>query len=151
MLDHGLLTDLVLAHLESQVAGLVDSPALPLVGDGVAPDGGGWLEGQPGAGVFRPYVVVASAGAVPRYLDVSSFDPDWGVGFSLRSYGGSRKQCDWMATLSRRAVAGVASLAVGEWRVIGVEWGTLGPVSRVDATSPPFWQSFDSVSLVLSS
>jgi hypothetical protein len=151
MLDHGLLTDLVISHLEDRIAALVSSSALPLVGDGVAPDGGGWLEGQPGQGVFRPYVVVASGGASPRYQNLSTFEPNWGANYSLRSFGGSRKQCDWMATISRQAIEGMVPTAVGTWQVIGLEWGSLGPVSRVDATAPPFWQVFDSVSLVLSS
>jgi hypothetical protein len=151
MLDHGLLTDLVIAHLESSISSIVSSSSVPLVGDGLAPDNGGWIQGQPGDGVFRPYVVLASGGAAPRYPDLHSFDPQWAVSYSLRSFGGSRKQCDWMATLSRKSINGIVTTQVAEWSVIGLEWGSLGPVSRVDSTAPPFWQVYDNVSLVLSS
>lgn len=151
MLDHGLLTDLVIARLAEMTATLAPSASLPPVGDGVAPDSGGWIDGQPGSGVFRPYSVVVSGGAAPRYQDLSSFEPDWAVGYSIRSFGGSRKQCDWMATLCRRSMASMVRMDVGGWSVIGIEWGSWGPVSRSDATSPPFWQVFDTVTLVLSS
>jgi hypothetical protein len=151
VLDVGLLTDSLLSHVTARIASLVVSTPRPLVGDGVAPAGGGWLEGQPGQGVFRPYAVVASAGVSPVYQNLSSFDPDWNASFSLRSFGGSRKQCDWMANLSRLAIAGFVPKSVGSFSVIGLQWGGLGPTSRVDATEPPFWQVFDSFSLVLSS
>ena len=117
----------------------------------MAPADGGWLHGQPGDGVFRPYVVLVSSGASPRYQDLSTTWPGWTVSFSLRSFAGSRRQCDWMGMLVRSAAQGFNHTSFGEseaWKVIGVEWSGLGPVSRVDATNPPFWQVFDSVSFV---
>ena len=152
MFDHGALTDVVLAHLTAAVSTHVTSSALPLVGDGIAPTDGGWINGQPGDGVFRPYVVVVSGGAAPRNLDVSQFDPGWAVSLSLRSFGGSRKQCDWMATLARTCISTIYHTDFGQgWQIIGVEWGSLGPVSRIDATAPAFWQVFDNLTLVTSS
>jgi hypothetical protein len=149
--DHGALTDL---FLESLQTGLGTGPADPLVGDALAPAGGGWLDGQPGDGVFRPYVVLASGGAAVRGPALSSYDPlIWTVGFSLRSFGGSRSQCDRMAHRARGVISEVAGSLFGDpaWSVISVEWQGLGPVVRVDAVSPPFWQVFDTVSLVVSS
>lgn len=147
--DHGSMTDLVLSRLQQAIDAGVSSSAKPLVGDGVAPADGGWLQGQPGDGTFRPYTVLVSGGAVPRYLDVSTFAPDWAVSYSLRSFGGSRRQCDWMATLARKAAYAVHQGTFTGWQVIGLEWGSLGPVSRVDSTSPPFWQVFDNVTFVV--
>jgi hypothetical protein len=151
MLDHGALTDLVISRIEDSISSLVTGTAKPLVGDGAAPDDGGWLQGQPGDGVFRPYVVVVSGGGAPRYQDLSSFSPQWAVSYSLRSFGGSRKQCDWMAHLSRQAILTVVGGNVNNWSIIGLEWASLGPVSRQDATAPPTWQVFDNVTLVVSS
>ena len=128
MLDHGALTDYVLAALTAGIAANVTGSALPLVGDGVAPADGGWIHGQPGDGVFRPYVALVSGGASPINEHLDSFNPDWSVTFSLRSFGGSRKQCDWMATLMRGLIAGLAHHTVGSWSIIGIRWGSWGPV-----------------------
>jgi hypothetical protein len=149
MIDHGVLTDHVLAALQASFDELTTPP--PLVGDGEAPIDGGWVEGQPGSGAFRPYTVLVSAGAAPRGPDLGSPEPPWAVGFSLRSFAGSRKQCDWIATKARLAVRGLLRDEFdAPWKVSGVEWQSLGPVVRVDATSPKTWQVFDSTVLVCS-
>jgi hypothetical protein len=148
--DHGALTDLLLAAIEDYFG---VTPLSPLVGDGEAPAGGGWLEGQAGVGVFRPYTVVVSAGAVPLAPDMSSHGVCWKVGFSLRSFGGSRRQCDRQAFMARGGVEAVHQLSFGSdpWRVFGFEWTALGPVSRIDSTSPAFWQAFDSIVVTVGS
>lgn len=148
MLDTGALTDDLLAHLQTALGtGTTD----PLVGDGVAPADVGWANGQPGSGVFRPYVVLVDSGAVPRALSLQSPIPVWATNWSLRSFGGSRSQVSWMATKARRAVAGFVQHQFGSdpvWKVIGQEWSALGGATRVDATEPKGWQIFDTVSLL---
>jgi hypothetical protein len=149
--DHGALTDAFLTSLQT---GLGSSSTDPLVGDALAPAAGGWLEGQPGDGVFRPYVVLASGGAAVRGPGLASYDPlIWTVSFSLRSFGGSRSQTDRMAHRARGVTSQIAGATFGSpaWSVISVEWQGLGPVVRVDAVNPPYWQIFDTVSLVVSS
>jgi hypothetical protein len=151
MMDHGALTDLLLAHL---VAELGSTSTDPGVGDGEKPPECGWLDGQPGFDAFRPYVVLVSAGAVPRALGIDGPLPTWAVNWSLRSFGGSRAQCDQMATAARQAVAGFTHTKFGDvprWVVAGTEWPALGPVTRVDATKPAFWQVFDTVTLLCTS
>lgn len=146
MIDVGALTDAFVAELESGLAtaGLTS----PLVGDGAAPAEGGWVAGQPGSGLFRPYVVLVAGGATPRWQDPSTYTPCWAVAFSPRSYGGSRAQCDLMATAVRSCAESMAKTVFAGWKVVNVEWGSLGATTRVDATSPPFWQAFDMVTLV---
>lgn len=149
MIDLGALTDAVLSSVEASLAssGLTD----PLVGDGVAPSLGGWIDGQPGSGLFRPYVVIMCSGAVPRYGTPASYTPSWAVAFALRSFGGSRPQADLIAGYARDCVASLGKTAFGvaeEWKVINVEWGSLGATVRVDATAPAFWQAFDAFTLV---
>ena len=155
MFDHGALTDLVLGYLATAFESNVDitSGKEPPIGDGVAPAEGGWDAGQAGTGVFVPYVVLVSGGAVPVALDIANSVPAWGVGFSLRSFGGSRAQCDWIATQSRRALEGIKRSTFGDpvAKVINVQWVTLGPVARNDSTAPPSWGVFDTVTLVCDS
>jgi hypothetical protein len=153
MIDHGALTDLVLAHLQAQMAANPDVTAgkVPPVGDGAAPTEGGWADGQAGTGIFVPYVVLVSGGAAPFALDPGSSTPTWAVGWSLRSFGGSRKQCDWMATVAREAIGGLKKETFGTpevWKVINTQWVSLGPVARNDSTAPPSWSVFDTVNLV---
>jgi len=154
MIDHGALTDLVLETLAAAVAANPDvtTGKEPPIGDGVAPAGGGWVEGQPGNGVFVPYGVLASGGGAPRALDLGGHVPGFAIGFSLRAHGGSRSQCDWMATVLRSSIEGLSHQTFGAdpWKIINIEWPTLGPVSRVDAVAPPFWQVFDTFNLICS-
>jgi len=125
----------------------------PLVGDGAAPADGGWLHGQPGSGVYRPYVVVVSRGASPQWNDLVD-EGTWSVGFELRSFGGSRRQADLMAHMARLAVDGLVtgqSFGTPVGKVVGTQWVSLGAVVRVDATAPPTWQVFDTITLVCGS
>jgi hypothetical protein len=153
MFDHGALTDLIIFTLGEQMALATDPNPPPYVGDGVAPNEGGWAEGQPGKGVFVPYVTVVSGGSAPRALGVNSHVPAWAVGFSLRGAGGSRKQVDWVGTTYRRALLGLKQQKFGSppWKVINVEWVALGPVTRNDATSPASWGTSDTVTIVVDS
>ena len=142
MIDHGALTRLLLDHL----GGIVQH-----VGDGVAPYEGGWMEGQPNSGVFVPYVVLVSQGAMPKVVTMCN-SYDWDVSWSLRSFGGSRRQCDWIATQVREAMEGIAKEVFGAdpYEVRNLMWGSLGAVQRIDTVDPPFWQVFDSFSLYCS-
>jgi hypothetical protein len=152
MMDHSALTNLVVQHVNAEIATRVTSALKPLVSVGLAPVDGGWLNGQPGDGVFRPYMVLVAGGAAPRYLDLSSFDPEWAVSFSLRSFGGSYIQCEWMATMIRNSVATIVHKSFGtNWEIIGLEWESLGPVSRLDVTTPAIWQIFDNLTLITAS
>ena len=144
MIDHGALTDLVLGHLQT-VSG-------ELVGDGIAPADGGWVKGQPNQSVFVPYSVLASGGASPTVTDFR-YTFDWRVSWSLRHFGGSRKQVDWIATKNRSAVEGLLQEHFGvsdEFKIIGMSWDSLGAVNRIDTTNPAFWQAFDSFSFICS-
>lgn len=142
MIDHGALTERLLAHL---------SLTVDHVGDGVAPYDGGWLDGQPNSGAFVPYVVLVSQGAYPKVTTFCN-GYDWDVSWSLRSFGGSRKQCDWIALQARESIDAFAQHVFGAnpYAVKNVTWGSLGAVQRIDTVDPPYWQSFDSFSLYCS-
>lgn len=145
MINHGMLTDLLVSHVATESG--------QLVGDGVAPEGGGWVQGQPNKGIFVPYIAIVSAGASTVIEDFSN-KVDWHVTWSARSFGGSRKQCDWIAQKCRESVDSMNRQLFGPpellYKVINVDWEGLGAVSRVDTVNPPFWQVFDTFSLICS-
>lgn len=138
MIDTGALTDAV---LELIAAGGV------LVGDGVAPASGGWDKGQPKVSRFVPYSVTGMAGASVRAYNMGKPSDDWDVSFSLRSFGGSRKQADWAANLARLSITGMIGTRFGDYVVGAVIWQSLGGVSRIDSVDPPYWQISDGFSL----
>ena len=152
LLDRGALTDAVLDHVSTQLAAAtgVTVGKVPPLGDHVAPKEGGWVNGQPGSGLFVPYVVLKTGGGAPRALSPATTDPAWAMNFTFVSNGGSRAQCDWMSRALYEAVAGLKNTRFGDpaWKVINVEWSALGAMLRNDATDPPFWSVSDTVLLV---
>ena len=137
MIDIGLLTSRILAAL-SQESG-------QLVGDGIAPHGGGWLSGQPNVSAFVPYGVLVFQGAVVpdpalRYVDqIRAWETTWRVS----SYGGAREQCDWVARLMRNGVNDCLGQVFGQYRVSAARWRSLGPMTRSDQVEPPMWSVSD--------
>jgi hypothetical protein len=147
VIDHGALTDKILTQLATSGE---------LIGDGVAPVDGGWLQGQPNQSVFVPYTVLVSTGS---NVMINDFDGnlDWTINFNLRHFGGSRKQVDWVANKTRAVVdAGVNTLlhatfgTTEVYKVTAIQWQALGAVNRVDTVNPAFWQCFDTVGFVCS-
>jgi hypothetical protein len=143
VIDHGALTDALLAHM--RLTG-------ELVGDGVAPSGGGWLMGQPNLDTFAPYLVIVDGGGVARDGGVMGSRPNWQTTWSFRFFGGSRRQCDWIAGVFRPEVDTFLNTEFGLdiHKVIDSGVQSLGPVSRNDQVDPPYWQSFDAVSILCS-
>lgn len=140
MIDTGALTTKVIERFAAH--GL-------LIGDGVAPTAGGWSEGQPNVDRFVAYSTVSFDGAVPALPDLT-IKPDWEALFSVRHFGGARKQCDFQATATRGVIDDLRRMTVGDFTVIAVTWKSLGAMTRVDQTDPPYWQAFDLVALVCS-
>jgi len=148
MIDHGALTDLLIYQLSTDTG--------ELVGDGIAPAEGGWLKGQPNQSVYVPYMVLVSGGASVMINDLDG-NLDWTVNWSLRYFGGSRKQVDWIANKARNAIDGGPNNVLHNtfgvnqpFKITAVQWTNLGAVSRVDTVNPPYWQVYDSFGLVCS-
>lgn len=144
MLDTGALTDHVIAQL-SQISWLE-------VGDGIAPEKGGWSKGQPDVGQYVPYVVVAFMGARPRTpeLSMSKQEEAWLAQYQLRHHSASREQADWSGTAGRMAVSELLKtqvFGIATHEVTWVEWQSLGGVTRNDSVDPPFWTAIDSLTL----
>lgn len=147
--SRGPLTDAILDHLEAAL----DTALGILVGDGIAPVGGGWSGGQPGEGDFVPYVVLSTMPASKGFTDpVPGGDTSWRAGYSLRCVGALRSQCDWVADKSRQAMVLYKPKTIdldGDWRVLKTSYDTLGAVTRNDSTDPPYWELLDTATLWL--
>ena len=144
MLDTGALTDYVIAAL-AEISWLE-------VGDGIAPDAGGWVKGQPNVDQFVPYAVVAFSGARPRTpeLTLARQEDAWVCSFQLRYHGAARAQVDWTGTAFRQAVSGLLKQLFGApdaFEITWVEWQSLGGVLRNDSVDPPIWNATDSLTL----
>jgi hypothetical protein len=144
VLDTGVLTDHVLDTFEAQVTDV-------LVGDGIAPEAGGWSKGQPDVDVFVPYAVLAFGGAAPRVsqeMTLGKATETWLASYQVRYHGGSRAQVDWTATKIRAAVESLLKSSFGvEGSVVWIQWQSLGGVSRNDAVNPPIWTASDNFTL----
>ena len=137
MIDIGQLTTQVVAAL-SESSG-------QRIGDGIAPQGVGWLSGQPNVSAFIPYSVVVFQGGQPAETAWSYSEQvrAWTTSWRVSSYGGSREQCDWMATAARDGVFPCIGRLFGAYRVSMASWGSLGPMTRNDSVDPPMWSVTD--------
>lgn len=144
----GVLTDTLLDHLEGVLGGTA-----VLIGDGIAPVEGGWTGGEPGAGSFVPYSVVATGPAQRQSKDPIGHDSSsWLTSYTFRAVGGTRAQCDWTADLVREGMTGwkVKGLDLGSnWSIVQASFPNLGPVTRNDSVDPAYWEVVDNLSLWL--
>jgi len=138
-----------IGQLTSQVVMALAEESNQLVGDGIAPDGGGWLSGQPNVSAFVPYGVVVFTGATlsDPALRYAEQIRSWETGWRLSSFGGSREQCDWVAALVRNALDDCIGQEFGAYRVTMAQWRSLGPMTRNDSVDPPMWSVSDTFTL----
>lgn len=123
-----------------------------LVGDGIKPEGSGWLDGDPNSGVFAPYGVITFGGAQIRDASVLSYAEGvraWQATWRLTYYGASRSQADLLAGKLRRAVSDLLGQVAGGYKITGARWGSLGAMIRDDSTNPALWSVSDSLILML--
>lgn len=138
-----------IGQLTAQVVMALGSESGQLVGDGIAPQGGGWLSGQPNVSAFVPYGVLLFQGALTadpalRYREqVRAWNTTWRVS----SFGGSREQCDWIAALMREGLDDCIGQEFGAYRVSMASWVSLGAMTRSDAIDPPMWTVSDTFTL----
>lgn len=125
-----------------------------LVGRGTAPQMGGWPSGQPGQGVFVPYVTVKAQAATPRERDsVGRNRMSWSCGYRLSYSAGKESIADDSADRGRSAVVGFTGpLTLGgvAWRLDKVDTPRLGAPGNNNSTDPPYWDVTDDVSLWMS-
>jgi hypothetical protein len=131
-------------------------PTGVLVGRGTAPQDGGWSDGQPGEGIFTPYVTVKARVASPLQADPAGRTrTSWKCDYVLTYTSYKESACDDVADLGRAAVVQMARDE--PWLLGGVLWSLqrvdtprLGATGRNNGTNPPYWDVSDDVSLWLS-
>lgn len=145
--SRGVLTDYLLDRLDTNLDPRIE------VGDGIAPEAGGWTGGQPGEGDFKPYVVLSTGPATKKVQETLGLQStSWAATYSLRHVGALRQQADWCADMVRRELNDLKVKAIdlgGPWRILRTEYMSLGPITRNDSTDPAYWELTDSVSLWL--
>jgi hypothetical protein len=140
VIEIGALAQLLITQLENE-SGM-------LVGDGIAPVEGGWIEGQPNVKAFRPYAVLMQGPATPASPDrVVPHHSEWMVNYSLRTFAGSAEQLRFASQTFRNTLATYKpTFGTGDvFKTVFVHWDQLGSNVRNDQVDPPYWQTFDAL------
>ena len=152
LFDRGRLTDwLITTHLAPLT--VLTTPVL--VGDGEAPEAGGWPGGEVGDGDFQPYITLATGPGKPDSTALSSREAEtWVLRYTVQSFGGLRKQGDWVADLARTTWTSIrdARIDLGtekQWKAYQFQVASMGALSRNDQVRPPYWQVADEMVLTL--
>lgn len=141
MIQVGALTEALIEALKTNTG--------QLVGDGIAPPNGGWKGGQPGQGVFVPYLVVAQGAASAIYDGLDDATVAWLIPYAVTAHGGSRKQADWMMSQSRLDVEHFRVFRFGDpvWKTIGAAYVSMGAPEHNTSVDPPAWSIRDTIAL----
>jgi hypothetical protein len=146
------LTTEVVAYMATALAG-----ENILVGRGLAPPAGGWVNGQPGTSEFVNYVTIKTGNAtspVPgNPPELGRARTSWEVSYSLTSVGALESHADDVGDSVRSAIVGLPdsfTLRGFTWSLQKVNTPRLGATVRNDSTDPAFWEVTDDVSLWLS-
>lgn len=147
--ERDLLTQAVVAHLVLSLGTEV------AVGRGIAPPEGGWSEGQPGKGFFKPYVVVKTRMARPNPPETIGRDRRirWIMNYQLSVASKLESMVDSQAHLVRTkflAFTGIYDLGDGSYEVEQADISTFGATVPNNSTNPPYWDVTDDVSVWLS-
>lgn len=146
-LPRGALTDYLITQLGT--AGL-------LIGDGMAPDAGGW-DDDPNvpSSTYVPYLVINPMAVAEPTGPVADTSADFRVPYSLMSSGISRKQVEVYADKGRKILTDMARVRVtlgtgGDWKIQQVRANSIGGMVRTDNTEPPEFSQTDVVTVYLS-
>lgn len=151
LFERGRVTDWLLGQYRADL-----DPGV-LLGDGEAPEEGGWPSNEPGQGEFVPYLTIATLPGTPAFAQaVGDADAgDWTLRYQVKYFGGLRDQADWAADRGRAVWASrvTTKLDVGDltqWKAYKFSVLSMGAVTRDDTVNPPYWTCVDEVSLNLS-
>ena len=127
-----------------------------LMGDGVAPDAGGW-DDDPNVptSTYKPYLVLNPMAVADPSGSFGDSSSDFRVPYSLMSSGISRKQCEVYSDKGRKVLAGLERAVVtlstgGDWKIQQVRANSIGGVIRTDNTEPSEFTQTDVVTVYLS-
>lgn len=135
--------DRLLEHLLTELAN-----ADLLGGDNMAPEEGGWVNGQPQSGYYKPYTVLMLQQSSPG--ESLTHCVEWTTQFSVRHFAASRRQLSWQANKAHVALLRPWVDHLSDWQSSRTRWAAFGSVQRVDTTDPPFWQAYDALEVRVS-
>lgn len=142
-LPRGELTTLLVDRLRA--AGL-------LIGDGKAPDEGGWND-DPNlpTSKFMPYLVINPMAVADPTGPVGDTTTDFRVPYSVTGTGISRKQVEVYADKGRKTLAlmerNTVTLGGSGWKIQQVRANSIGGVVRTDNTEPSEFTQSDVVTI----
>jgi len=142
-LPRGELTDYLIVTLET--AGL-------LVGDGKAPDEGGWDDdpNKPSSG-YVPYVVINPMAVPDPTGTLGDSAADYRAPYSFTSWGITRAHVESYSDLTRKTVAAleraVIQLDGSDWKIQQARANSIGGVARADNTEPSEFSQADVVTV----
>lgn len=142
-LPRGELTTLLIDRLRT--AGL-------LIGDGVAPDAGGWND-DPNlpTSKFMPYLVVNPMAVADPNGPIGDTSSDFRVPYSVTSTGISRKQAEVYSDKGRKTLAELERNSVmlggSDWKIQQARANSIGGVVRTDNTEPSEFTQSDVVTI----
>jgi hypothetical protein len=127
-----------------------------LIGDGIAPDAGGWNDdpNKP-TSTYVPYLVVNPMAVADPSGPLGDSSSDFRVPYSVMSSGISRKQVEVYADRGRKILTDQERVVVtlgtgGDWKIQQVRANSIGGVSRTDNTEPSEFTQTDVVTVYLS-
>jgi len=145
-LARGPLTDLLLETLAD-----VGMP----VGDNESPaEPHGW-QGEPNdpAAHFLPYLVLCPLTASTSSGPFNAPQADWQLPYQIQAFGVARSQCEWLADRARELLGAlrhtVLTLGAQNYKVQQVRTESIGGISRLESTNPPYFGQADGVSVWL--
>ena len=145
-LPRGELTDYLISELQD--AGL-------RIGDGEAPDDGGW-DDDPNltTSSYKPYLVINPMAVPEPTGPIGDSSTDFRVPYSVTSWGISRKQVEVYADKGRKTLAelerSVIQLSGSDWKIQQARANSIGGVSRTDNTEPSEFTQSDVVIIYVS-
>lgn len=145
VLFRGELTDYLLERLGEVV----------LVGDGKAPDEGGWDDdpNDPESS-FVPYAVVSPQNAPEASGSLGDSNTEWRLPYSYTVFAISREHVEFYADRVRQACVDLARTVVvlgdSKWKIQQCRVNSIGGVSRSDVVEPSEYAQTDVVVLYIS-
>lgn len=126
-----------------------------LVGDGKAPDAGGWDDdpNSPNSN-YVPYIVILPQTAQAGQGSIGDPTSEWQVPYIITSYGVGRDQVEWQADKARIAFTSTAEdhvpMGSESWKITQTWVNSIGGIARNDNMEPSEFSQIDLVSLRIS-
>jgi len=77
---------------------------------------------------------------------VATYDRDWQVNFTLRTFAASHQQLlalgvAWRTRLEAFVASELGVFGADPYKVVGLMWQSLGPAPRDDRSAPAVWET----------